>query len=178
MLSAIAALCLLSACTASDDAKVETSPSTFPEGVSIPSYDFDRDEHGLAVDGDQALERYRSCVADNERFVEGTPLIELLEIKCHNAAGSAWSPGSTAEEIDALNKQAMDTTNCLREAGWDVPDPPLEKFGRFLQVNTRFVNDFAPENDSERQRYFNDVTACVNAHSVDWHDWVHDRYSS
>lgn len=177
-----AVVSLVAACQA-DDSEL-APPLTLPPGVTV-GQDFERLPTGLAVDMEAANERFNRCLEDAgldpSQSVEGllatgtTPSesrVRSITKLCGYLAGVAWGPGQRADEVEALNAQARATTQCVRDRGWVIGDPLPEEYGRFLRFNAESITEHLPTDSPERQRFNQDLTACVDDHAVKWDTWV------
>lgn len=151
------------------------SRAELPDGVEVPQ-DFEREADGFAVDIPQAFERYYACIDDVGQAL-GDPGLdnlsdterELYALLCSEAAGNGWSPGNRPDEARLLNEHALETTRCIRERGWDYPDPRPEQHGRFLEVEDPAVSEVT---DIEAEPLSRDVAECMDEHAIDWSEWV------
>lgn len=77
--------------------------------------------------------------------------------------------------MKVLNLQAIDTTECVREAGWNFPDPVPEEHGLFLQFDAAAIPRVAPKDPEEGRQFMTAVVTCFDSYAVDWEKWVRDN---
>lgn len=151
---------------------------TLPQEVSVPQ-DFRREADGFANDIPAAFDRYYACVDDVGEALGDPGLAtmapddrQLYALLCSEAAGNGWEPGNRRDEARLLNQQALDTTHCLRDLGWDYPDPVPERHGRYLEVMAPGATGLDTEDPSLTSVLVRDVSRCMEDHAVDWSAWV------
>lgn len=177
----VAALAGLSACGVVEQLNPQRhfgSRPELPAGVDVPQ-DFERGADGFATDIPAAFERYYACIDDVEVAL-GDPGLDsipeaerdLYALLCSEAAGNGWSPGNRPDEARTLNEQAIAATRCVRDRGWDYPDPRPEQHGRFVEVADPSDPDVVPENPAGAQALSRDVAECLEANAIDWSEWV------
>lgn len=148
-----------------------------PEGIDVPQ-DFERGGDGFALDIPQAFERFNECY-DSVRLdaaAKGAADLgedkELFAMLCSQAAGNGWFPGNRPDEARLLNEQAITATECIRERGWDYPDPVPERFGRFLEVEDPAAPGVKPDDVGQARQLADDVASCLDENVIDWSQWV------
>ena len=107
----------------------------------------------LALRSDSAAhEAFRTCMAEagftpRPVVVGDQPDDPLLhpykraEMRCGVESGIADVDGDDPNEVAWANHVAVGMTECLRDQGWDLPDPELEPLGRYLEPPSGVVSD-------------------------------------
>lgn len=169
------------ACTGNGEGR---PPPTLPAAAAVAD-DFERDVLGFAEDREAAEVRFQECMEnagypvahlDIDEYMalgqdEANQDFRLLDMLCHQAAGTGWGPGNRPDEVAVLNQQAWNTTECVREHGWEFPDPIEEEFGRFLRFAGARADEFAPTDIESAAQYKQDLGECFDQNAVDWDAW-------
>ncbi len=172
---------VLSACGAFDELDPRLhfgTPPELPPGVAVPQ-DFERGGDGFATDIPAAFERFDACLEDVRVALADANLThtysadrEMYAMLCSEAAGNGWSPGNRPDEVRLLNEQAINTTRCLQDRGWDYPDPVPESLGRFLEVHDPMAPGIVTEIEAQAVALIQDVADCVDEHAIVWSEWI------
>ncbi|CAN5790944.1 hypothetical protein BH23ACT5_BH23ACT5_22360 [soil metagenome] len=149
-----------------------------PAGVKV-AQDFERGGDGFALDIPEAFERFNACfddvrvsLADSGQLRMSETERELYAMLCSEAAGNGWVPGNRRDEALLLNELAIKATRCVRDRGWDFPDPVPERHGRFLEIADPQAPDVVPDDEGAAMALLRDVDECNDEHAIDWSDWV------
>lgn len=184
----VASAVLLASCAA-EETQDEGAGSalTLPTGVVVDQ-GFERDEMGMAVDPDSAQVRFEGCMRDSGYPLDDPEVesyladrekgrdevdwdLERVLTTCSQAAGTGWGPGNRPDEVAALNEAALNQTECVRERGWEVPDPVPEPFDRFLRFDAETVFEMVPDDAESARQFIADVEECFNRYAIDWDAW-------
>ncbi len=116
---------------------------------------------------DECLDRAgyspRPTATGPQSFSDELLAYQRAAMRCSVESGIGEVDGDDPAEVQWANGIATGITECLRDGGWDVPDPVLEPLGRYLVPPSGVVSD-DPVTQSEFNR---DLQACAAHYGIE-----------
>lgn len=81
-----------------------------------------------------------------------------VNLRCIASSGIGEVDGDEPNEIAAENAQAWAWTSCMRQEGWNLPDPEPEPLGRYLYA----YHGAEPPGGGDQDAYNASVRSCAN----------------
>ena len=138
----------------------------------VPACSGDSDGgHRLGTPSREQQQAYQACLAESgytpEDFLPAEAATDVtfgaddlaayrVEHRCAAESGIADPEVGTPEEAEAETEQAVSLVRCLRDRGWEVPDPEPSPIGDYLQPPTLPI----PENREAAEAFMQDMTDC------------------